>query len=104
MTEIQAIKESVELWTWLVDNFPAMKRKHPDFESKYSKYSSRCPACEYYNYCDLCPLKDCCSATSDYAHRADFINCDGGSPRRAFEATRSILKKMEKKLKELEGE
>lgn len=60
--ELDAIEDGIHLWQWLVDNFPARKPKHPDFNEKYAHMKGSCPCCSYQTYnggCITCCLPTC---------------------------------------------
>ena len=58
MTELQAIKISIDLWKWLNKNPLKKKEDYPKYKiNKIYKMKSDCPCCEFYNnVCDGCPL------------------------------------------------
>lgn len=73
MTEIEAIKESLDLWEWLCENFPKEKAQYPYFY-KLLKMIGSCPCCYYYREnkinntigCSKCPIVYCNYASSYY--------------------------------------
>lgn len=84
LTEIQAIKESMDLWEFLKDNPTCVKTDHKSFNSIYHFYENNCPLCAYYfdeenNNCGKCFLQDnntaedkiCCKEFYDWAGTND---------------------------------
>lgn len=87
LTEIQAIKESMDLWKFLKDNPKCGKTEHYLFNSVYHFYENHCPLCEYYfdeenNNCGKCFLQDdnttkeeiCCKEFYDWADITGYHN------------------------------
>lgn len=67
MTEIQALKESMELWKWLSENPKLDKIDYPEFKGKIDFYRNKCPLCQIYREdekgydggnCGECILRD----------------------------------------------
>lgn len=63
------LEKSLELWLFLVDEFPIDRINFIDFD--LTEYYNQCPCCEYYlrreGECAKCPLKNChISSNTDY--------------------------------------
>jgi hypothetical protein len=63
----QALKESIHVWTWLVNNPGMSKNDYPGYHGYLEKYTSNCPLCEFfrndlnrddYDQCQYCVLKN----------------------------------------------
>lgn len=63
MTEIEAVKMSLDMWIWLNKNPLRRKSDYPFYHNTYQIYNmtGQCPCCEYYNkntiLCTGCPLE-----------------------------------------------
>jgi hypothetical protein len=47
MTELQAVKKTMDLWFWLWKNHPKHKYDYPDYNLIKDDYND-CPLCDYY--------------------------------------------------------
>lgn len=74
--EIEALTLSLNLWTWLLENFPAQKEDYPEIR-KVKDYVAQCPLCSYYVHCRNCPLKSC-KFESDFEIWSLYVYDNGG--------------------------
>lgn len=109
-SEKEALELSIELWSWLVENFPKMKEDHPKFVDIYYWVESFCPMCEYHNICEECCLLGFCDTCevqpgiywiwAEYVYGQ--VAFDKSKEIEALEAAEKILETLENRLEEFE--
>jgi hypothetical protein len=106
MTELETIKLSRDFWKELYEKFP-IKKSESSYWEQIKKFEGYCPCCDFYEYCDDCPLKGC---TNDFdlnvwtncIYSRDY-NAIHDSPLfiEAKQAAKNIFEKLDEKYKEL---
>lgn len=100
MTEIEAIKLSLDLWGWLNKHPLKAKEHYPQFK-KIQKYFCYCPCCSYFSkindrHCSDCPLTGdtCANSFFDKWYKAE-------TKEQSQKASGEIVRRLQERYNEL---